>query len=83
MKHVWSTGRLLKNSNILQVRKGKTLTTIVKLQNLKEFLDIKNVKITKRFHAYKGYGSTCKVEILNSFNVELEVQDTESAIKIN
>ena len=28
----------------------------------------KNVKITKRSHALKGYGNLYKVEVLNSFN---------------
>ena len=32
------------------------------------FLDEKNVKITKRSHALKGYGNLYKVEVLNSFN---------------
>ena len=39
-----------------------------------------NVKITKRVHAFKGYVSTSNVEILNSFNPELKVKDTESTI---
>ena len=41
----------------------------------------KNVKITKREHAFKSYASTYNVEILNSFNPELQLKDTESAIK--
>ena len=41
----------------------------------------KNAKITKRSHAYKGYVSTHNVEILNSFNSELQLKDTESSIK--
>ena len=41
----------------------------------------KNVKITKREHAFKGYASTYNVEISNSFNPELQLKDTESAIK--
>ena len=42
---------------------------------------IKNVKLIKRFHAYKDYGSTNNVDILNSFNLELQFQSTEYAIK--
>ena len=34
----------------------------------KTFLSKKNVKITKRVHAFKGYANTYNVEILNSFN---------------
>ena len=37
------------------------------------------MKITKQAHAFKGYGNTYKVEILNSFNPELK--DIESAAK--
>ena len=41
----------------------------------------KNVKIIKQAHALKGYASSDNVEILNSFNPELQLKDTESAIK--
>ena len=42
----------------------------------------KSVKITKwREHTFKSYASTYNVEILNSFNSELQLNDTESAIK--
>ena len=41
----------------------------------------KNVKITKQKHAFKGSASSYNVEILNSFNHQLQVKDTESAIK--
>ena len=40
----------------------------------------KNVKITKQ-HAFEGFASFYNVEILNSFNPELLLKDTESAIK--
>ena len=45
------------------------------------FFNEKNMKLTKREHAFKGYVSTCDIEILNSFNFELQLKDTESAIK--
>ena len=35
----------------------------------------------KKGHAFKGFASTYNVEILNSFNPELQLKDTESAIK--
>ena len=41
----------------------------------------KSVKITKQAHTFKGYASSYNVEILNSFNLELQLKDTESAIK--
>ena len=40
----------------------------------------KNIK-TKWEHAFKGYASTYNVEILKSFNPELQLKDTPSAIK--
>ena len=44
-------------------------------------LEEKNVKITKRSHACKGYSSTYNVVILNYFNPELQIKDIEFAIK--
>ena len=41
----------------------------------------KNIKITKREHAFKGYASTYNIEIVNYFNPELQLKDTETAIK--
>ena len=52
------------------------------IQNKSEnYLNEKNVKITKREHAFKAYARTYNVEILNSFNPEIQLKDTESAIK--
>ena len=56
----------------------------VKQLKAKNFLTktkLYNAKITNRSHAYKGDMSTYNVEILNSFNHELQLKDTESAIK--
>ena len=47
----------------------------------KFFKQKKHVKITKREHTFKGFASTYSVEILNYFNPELQLKDTESAIK--
>ena len=46
----------------------------------KSFIVI-NVKITKRANAIKGFADFYNVEILNSLNPELQIEDTESAIK--
>ena len=35
----------------------------------------------KREHDFKGYANTYNDEILNSFNPELQLKDTESAVK--
>ena len=40
---------------------------------------IKNGKITKQSHTHKGSAST--VDILNTFNPEIQLENTESAIK--
>ena len=41
----------------------------------------KNVKLTKWEHAFRGYASTYNVDILNSFDPEVQLKDTKSAIK--
>ena len=41
----------------------------------------RNIKITKREHAFKDFASTYNVEILNSLNPKLQLKDTEPAIK--
>ena len=41
----------------------------------------KNSKIAKSAHAFKRYASSYKFEISNSFNPELQLKYTESAIK--
>ena len=51
-----------------------------KLENL---LNEKNIKIAKREYAFKGFASTYNVKIINSFTPELQLKDTESAIKSN
>ena len=49
-------------------------------KNKCKFFERENVKI-KPAHAFKGYGSTYNVEILNYFNPGLQLKDAESAIK--
>ena len=49
----------------------------------KVFLNENKVKIRKEAHAFKGFASSYNVEILNSFNPELQLKDTEFLIKIN
>ena len=43
--------------------------------------NLKNAKITKRAHAFKGYANSYNVEILSSFNPELQLKEIESAFK--
>ena len=51
------------------------------MKNSQIFFNQINIKITKRQNAFKGSASTYNVEILNSFKPELQLKDTESAIK--
>ena len=51
------------------------------IQKSEHFLNKKSVKISKREHAFTVFASTYNVEILNSFNPELQLKDTESSIK--
>ena len=53
---------------------------IVKRQNLENFRQ-KNEKITKRFHAYKGYTSSYNVDLLHFLNPDVQLKDTISAIR--
>ena len=50
-------------------------------QKKRKIFKRKKCKITKQAHAFKGYASYYSVDILNSFNPELQLKDTESAIK--
>ena len=51
------------------------------IQKSERFLNEINAKITKREHAFKGYGTSYNVETLNYFNPEQQLKDIESAIK--
>ena len=51
------------------------------IQKKEHFLNEKHVKITKQKHAFKGYASSYNVEILNFFNPEQQLKDTESVVK--
>ena len=59
---------------------GKVLIAlyIVNQKKRQNFLDEKNAKITKPSHSYKGYASSYNVDILDSFNPELQLKDTKS-----
>ena len=52
------------------------------IQKGENILNGENVKI-KQAHAFKSYASFYNTKILNSFNTELQLKDTESAIKYN
>ena len=83
MKNYWSIDRLLKNVNVLQIETGKNQTTPLysDTKKVKIFQTKKTIKIAKREHAFRDFASTYNIEILNSFNPELQLKDTESAIK--
>ena len=46
----------------------------------KNFLYKKIIKISKRKYDFKDFASSYNVKILNHFNPELQLKDTESAI---
>ena len=50
------------------------------IQKSENFLNKKNVKITKPIHAFKCYASSYNDEILIDFNPELQIKDNESTI---
>ena len=68
---------------IYQVGSSKSYNRILYSETKKNenFLNKKIVKITKRAHDFKWYASSYNVEILNSYNPELKLKDTESGIK--
>ena len=57
------------------------LNRILEVKKSEKCLDEKNAKITKKSHAYKGYAIIYNITILYNFNHELQLRDTESAIK--
>ena len=81
MKNHQSIDRLLKNVDVLKVGTGKSQLLLYIAKKNNDFVNKKNVKITKREHAFKDYASTYNVEISNSFNPKLQLNDTESSIK--
>ena len=70
------TQSYLKNTDISRTAWINPYIVIQKSENL---LNEKNVKITKQTHASKGFASSYNLEILNSFNPEQQLKDTESS----
>ena len=65
---------------------GRNPTTLLysdttKCENVLTKKGYENVKLTKLLRANKGYANISSVDILTSFNPELELKNTESAIK--
>ena len=84
MKNYYSTDRLSKNVNVLQVGTGNNpITPLCSDTKKVKIFWAKKIykKITKREHAFKDFASTYNIEILNSLNPELQLKDTEFAIK--
>ena len=53
----------------------------VKIQLLLQIVWPKNLKTFWQKIAHKGYASSYNVEILNSFNFELQLKGTDSAVR--
>ena len=67
--------------NLSKVEKvGSNSSLYSDTEKSKKFLNEKNVKMAKQEHAFKGYASTYNLEILNSFNPELQQIINESDI---
>ena len=66
--------------NVSQVGAGKNFNSLL-YKKSEQVLDEKNAKIAKWSRAWKGYASTSGFKILNSFNHELQLKDTEYAIR--
>ena len=47
---------------------------------IEKVMDEKKTKITKQSHPYKSYANSYSVEILDSFNHELQLKDIDYAI---
>ena len=63
--------------------KIQLLIYIVKQKKLKDFLNEKSVKITKQVHAFKDFAGIYNVEILNSFNSDLQLKILNLQLKIS
>ena len=83
IEHPKNSYKLLKTiKQAKKVSSGKNPTILyIEQKGKKFFLNEKNVKITKRSHGYRDYMSIYNVEILNSFNPELQLKDTEFTVK--
>ena len=57
------------------------LLLYIVIQKSENFWNKKIIKTTKREHAFKGFANTYDIEILSSFNLELQLKYTESAIR--
>ena len=81
----------LENANIVDIKSvfaehPKTSNKLSKTKkvgsNSSSFKQEKCKIKTKQAHAFKGYASDNNVVISNSFNVELQLKDSESIIKV-
>ena len=76
-----TTSHKLSKTIIKAGKVGSNSSLYTDTKKSENVLNEKYVKTTKREHTFKGFAVTYNVEILNSFNPELQLKDTESAIK--
>ena len=83
IEHPKNSCKLLKTiKQAKKVSSGKNPTILyIEQKGKKNFLNEKIVKITEWSHGYRDYMSIYNVEILNSFNPELQLKDTEFTVK--
>ena len=84
---IWKTFGALsdffKIFSVIQVQTGKNPTTPLYSETKRSgnFLNEKNVKITKWAHTFKDFASSYNIEILNSLKPALQLKNTEFVIK--
>ena len=81
MEHPKTSNKLSKTirqtEKIFQAGLGESSNNFLYRNRKSEnFLKEKNLKIAKWAHAFKGYASSYNVEILNSFNHEIQLKAT-------
>ena len=68
-----------KDSQVSDTGKNSDIPISSEIKKIEKFLNEKNAKIMKRSHSYKSYTTTYSVGILNHFNPEQLLKDTEYA----
>ena len=65
------------------MKKEILIVLYIVIQKSDHFLNEKSIKIKKGEHAFKEYASTYNVQILNSFNPELQLKILNLQLKIS
>ena len=78
--------QVLKNASQLRMCKNPTTLLYSDTTKREMFFDekktVKNIKITKRSQAFKGYAGSYDFEVLNSFNPELQLKESGKNLQL-